>query len=149
MAALTTANGTHQTRYAAGGIANMVGKVWNNDLRVMYEKYTLPSTDTAAAGLVISMGRLPISAIVLGFLWTATAMGSGSMTADVAIGGVAASTAEAFTDMDSATTQLVGATGVFPYTPLTAESQVTVTTATGAFTASATVTLAVIYVMDV
>ena len=148
MAAITTANGTHQTRYAAGGIANMVGKVWNNDLRVMYDKYTLPATDTAAEGFVISLGRLPKSAIVLGFLWTSTAH-AGAITADVQIAGVAATTDEAFTTMNAATTQFVGATGIFPYTPLTVDSQVTVTTLTAAFAPSATVTLAVLYVMDV
>jgi len=147
MAAITTANGVEQTKFAAGGIANMVSKVWNNAPMVMYEKYTLPSTDTAAAGFAISMGRIPIHAIVLGFYWTSTAMGA-AMTADVAIGGVAATTAEAFTNMTSATTQFVGSTGVFPYTPLTADSQVLVTTAAQAFAPSATVTLAVIYVMD-
>ena len=148
MAAITTANGTHQTRYAAGGIANMVGKVWNNDLRFVYEEYTLPATDTAAAAFVISMGRLPKSAIVLGFAWTSTAHGA-AMTADVEIGGVAATTTEVFADMTLATTQLVGATGIFPYTPLTADSQITVITADEDFAPSATVTLATFYIMDV
>ena len=146
MAAITTANGVEQTKYAAGGIDNMVGKVWNNPLEMMYEKYTLPADDTAAAGLVISMGRLPKHAIVIGFYWTSTAQGA-AMTAQVAIGGVDA-TAAAFTDMTSATAQTVSATGVFPYTPLTAESQVTVTTADQAFAASATVTLTILYVND-
>jgi hypothetical protein len=147
MAAITTANGTEQTKYAAGGIDNMVGKLWHNPVHMAYDEYTLPATDTAAAGFVISMGRLPKHAIVIGFQWTATAMGA-AMTADVAIGGVAATTAEAFTDMTAATTQFVGSTGVFPYTPLTAESQITVTTAAQAFAPSATVSLTTLYVMD-
>ena len=147
MAAITTANATEQTKYAAGGIDNMVGKLWNNDVKFVYDDYTLPATDTAAAGFVISMGRIPKGAIVLGFQWTSTAQGA-AMTADVTIGGVAATTAEVFTDMTSATTQFVGSTGVFPYTPLTAESQVTVTTAAQAFAPSATVTLTTLYVMD-
>lgn len=147
MAAITTANGTEQTKYAAGGISNMVAKLWNNDIKFAYDDYTLPSTDTAAAGFVISMGRLPKNAIVIGFQWTSTAQGA-AVTADVAIGGVAATTAEAFTDMTAATTQFVGATGIFPYTPLTAESQVTVTTAAQAIAASSTVTLTTMYVMD-
>jgi len=148
MAALTTANGVEQTKYAAGGIANMVAKLWNNDIKFAYDKYTLPATDTAAAGFVISMGRLPKHAIVLGFLWSATAMGA-AMTADVEIGGVAATAAEAFTDMTSATQQFVLSTGIFPYTPLTADSAITVTTAAQAFAPEATVTLTTLYVMDV
>ena len=147
MAAITTGNGTEQTKYAAAGIANMVGKLWNNDVKFAYDKYTLPSTDTAAAGFVISLGRIPKGAIVIGFQWTATAMGA-AMTADIAIGGVAVTTAEVLTDMTAATTQFVGATGIFPYTPLTAESQVTVITAAQAFAPSATVTLTTMYVMD-
>ena len=147
MAAITTGNGTEQTKYAAGGIDNMVGKLWNNDVKFAYDEYTLPSTDTAAAGFVISMGRIPKHAIVIGFQWTSTAHGA-AITADVAIGGVAATTAEAFTTMNAATTQFVGATGIFPYTPLTAESQVTVTTKTAAFAPSATVSLTTLYVMD-
>lgn len=148
MAAITTGNGVEQTKFAAAGIANMVGKLWNNDVKFAYDKYTLPSTDTAAAGMVISMGRIPKSAIVLGFFWTATAQGA-AVTADVEIGGVAATTSEVFTDMTSATTQIVGATGVFPFTPLTADSQVTVITAAQALNPGGTVTLCTIYVMDV
>lgn len=147
MAAITTANGTEQTKYAAGGISNMVAKLWNNDIKFAYDDYTLPSTDTAAAGFVISMGRLPKNAIVIGFQWTSTAQGA-AVTADVAIGGVAATTAGVFTDMTAATTQFVGATGIFPYTPLTADSQITVTTAAAAIAASSTVTLTTMYVMD-
>ena len=148
MAALTTANGVEQTKYAAGGIDNMVSKLWNNEVKFVYDKYTLPATDTAAAGFVISMGRVPKNAIVIGFQWTSTAMGA-AMTADVAIGGVAVTTAEALTDMTAATTQFIGSTGVFPYTPLTADSTITVTTAAQAFNPGGTVTLTTLYVMDV
>lgn len=148
MAAITTANGAEQTKFAAGGIANMVAHLWHSDLKFVRDEYTLPSTDTAAAGFVISMGRLPKNAIVLGFFWTATA-NTTTITADVEIGGVAATTAEAFTDMVSATTQFVGSTGVFPYTPLTADSQITVITAAATYAPGETVTLATMYVMDV
>lgn len=145
MAAITTANGTNQTKYAAGGLSNLVTKEWNRGVQMVYDTYTLPATDTAAAGFVISMGRVPKGAIVLGFLWTSTAHGA-AVTADVAIGGVAATTAEAFTDMTAATTQFVGSTGVFPYTPLTADSTITVTTAAQDFAPGATVTLTTLYI---
>lgn len=148
MAAVTTVNGVEQTKFAAGGIANMVTNLWQNEPKFVYDKFTMDAADTGAAGLVLSMGRLPKHAIVLGFYWTSTAQGA-AMTADVAIGGVAATTAEAFTDATAATTQFVGATGVFPFTPLTADSQITVTTAAEDFVASATVTLMTLYVMDV
>lgn len=148
MAAITTGNGVEQTKFAAGGIANMVTNLWHKELMFVYDEYAVPADDTAAAGMVISMGRLPINAIVLGFFWTATAQGA-AVTADVEIGGVAATTSEAFTDMTSATTQYVGATGVFPYTPLTADSQITVITAAQPLGVSDKVTLMTMYVMDV
>lgn len=144
MAAITTANGTNHTKYAAGGVSNLVEDRWGGHLRLMYDTYTLPATDTAAAGFVISMGRLPKGALVLGFLWQATAMGA-AMTADVQIATVTAMGAEALTDMTGATQQFVLATGIFPYTPLTVASTVTVTTAAQAFAPSATVCLTVLY----
>jgi len=148
MAAITTGNGVEQTKYAAGGIDNMVGKLWNNDIKFVYDTYSLPATDTAAAGMVISMGQIPKNAIVLGFMFTSTAQGA-AVTADVEIGGTAATTSEVFTDMTSATTQIVGSTGVFPYTPLTADSTVTLITAAQAIDPESTITLCTIYVMDV
>lgn len=148
MAAITTANGIEQTKFAAGGIANMVGKLWHNNIKFAYDQYTMGAADTGAAGLVISMGRLPVNALVLGFFWTSTAQ-SAAMTAGVQIGGVAATGSADFTDMTSATTQYIGATGIFPYTPLTVDSQITVVTNDEDFVADATATLCTIYVMDV
>ncbi len=148
MAAITAVNGVEQTKFAAGGIANMVGKLWSNDLKFIYDEYTVDAADTGAAGLVLSMGRLPKNAIVLGFFYTTTAQGA-AMTADAAVGGVAATAAEAFLDGTLTTGNYAAAVGVFPHTPLTVDSQITVTTAAEDTVASSTITLTTMYVMDV
>ena len=147
MAAITTANSVGYTKYAATGVSNLVTSRWGNNVRMAYDTYTLPATDTAAAGFVVSMGRVPKGAIVLGFIWSSTAHGA-AVTADVQIATVAATTAEAFTDMTAATQQFIPATGIFPYTPLTVDSAVTVTTAAQSFTPAATVCLTTLYILD-
>jgi hypothetical protein len=148
MAAITAVNGVSQTMYVAGGIDNLVGKLWNNPILSVYDEYTVDAADTGAAGLVLSMGRVPKNAIVIGFMYTTTAQGA-AMTADAAIGGVAATEAEAFLDGTAATGNFASTVGVFPYTPLTADSTVTLITAAQDTVASSTITLTTLYVMDV
>lgn len=148
MAAITAVNGVEQTKFEAGGIANMVTNLWHKELLFVHDEYTVDSADTGAAGLVLSMGRLPKNAIVLGFFWTTTAQGA-AMTADVEIAGVAATESEALLDGSNATGNYAAAVGVFPYTPLTVDSQITVITASQNTIADSTVTLTTMYVMAV
>ncbi len=142
-----TVNGQYHTQYAAGGLT-LATNVWNRPVQMVYDTYTVVAATAMAAGSTITMGRVPKGAIVLGFLWTSTAA-SAAVTADVAIGGVAATTAEAFTDMTAATTQFVGATGVFPYTPLTEDSSIVVTTAAQTMPTGQIVTLTTLYIQDI
>lgn len=143
---MTAYYGVGDTKYNTGGLDNLVTKRWGLEVHAVFDTYTPPAAVTPAAGSTINMGRLPKGAIVIGFLWTSTAQGA-AVTADVAIGGVAATTDEAFTDMTAATTQFVGATGVFPYTPLTEDSAIVVTTAAQSMAAESTVTLTTLYVL--
>ncbi len=143
-----TVKGEYHTQYAAGGATNLVTNVWNNCLRTVYDTYTVVAATAMAAGSTIAMGIIPKGAIVLGFIWTSTAA-SAAVTADITIGDVAATTSEALTDMTSATQQFVPATGVFPYTPLTADSAVSVITAAQTMPTGQIVTLTTLYLMDI
>lgn len=144
---MTAYYGVGNTQYNTGGLTNLVTKRWGTGVCAVYDTYTPPAGVTPAAGSTIYMGRLPKGATVIGFLWTSTAQGA-AVTADVTIGSTAATTAEAFTDMTAATTQFVGATGVFPYTPLTADSAIIVTTAAQSMAAESTVTLTTLYIVE-
>jgi hypothetical protein len=73
------------------------------------------------AGSEITFMLLPKGAIVLAFVVAAEAQGA-AVTIDFEIGGVAACTSEAWTDMTSDMTLVIPSLQVFHRTPLTADS---------------------------
>lgn len=130
MAASTTLKGTEYTKTAAIVAGTASAELYPNaskrKLRCLYDEFT--SATAYDAGSVISMGLLPKGCRVLGFLVSWEAQGA-AVTMDLTIGGVAASTAEAVTDMTSAGSLFIPALETFQGTPLTADSIVALVTA--------------------
>lgn len=145
----TTLKGVNYTSVAgvvagtlsAGSFIN-ASTQFGSKLRVMYDQYVADAD--YGAGSVVSMGLLPKGAIVLGFYFASEAQGVAT-TADIEIGGVAATGAEALTDMTSATAQIVPVLETFAGTPLTADSIVSIINAAQDFKDTKTITLAIIY----
>ena len=153
MAASTTLKGTNYTKVAgvvagtlsAGSFVN-ASKNLGTPLRVMYDMF-VHETVAYDAGSIISMGLLPKGARVLGFMISAEATGA-AMTADVTIGGVAATTAECLTDTTSDVAVFVPALPTFQLTPLTADSIVALVTAAQATGIGDEISLTVLYVLE-
>jgi len=148
MAASTTLKGTEYTKTAAivagteggGGTFPDASK---RKVRAMYDEFT--SGTAYDAGSIISMGLLPKGCRVLGFLVSWEAQGA-AVTMDLTIGGVAASTAEAVTDMTSAGSLFIPALETFQGTPLTADSIVALVTAAQSTGIDDSVSLTTLYV---
>ena len=152
MAASTTLKGTNYTK-VAGVVAGTLSagsfvdasKMLGTPIRAMYDEFT--SATAYDAGSVISMGLLPKNARVLGFLVSWEAQGA-AVTMDLTIGGVAASTAEAVTDMTSAGSLLIPALETFQGTPLTADAIVALVTAAQSTGIDDSVSLTTIYLLE-
>jgi len=132
MAASTTLKGVEYTKTAAivAGTASAESfpDASKRKLRGMYDMF-VHETVAYDAGSVISMGLLPKGCRVLGWTVAWEAQGA-AVTADFTIGGVAASTAEAVTDMTSdGAIGFIPALVAFQQTPLTANSIVALVTA--------------------
>lgn len=149
MAVVTTNKGVNYTSVAgvvagtlsAGSFIN-ASTMFGTKLRVQYDTYAFLADADATS--ILSMGLLPKGARVLGFYWASEAQGVAT-TADIEIGGVAATAAEALTDMTSATQQFVPATEAMSNTPLTVDSVITVINAAQAFKLGKSVVLATLY----
>lgn len=152
MAASTSLKGTNYTKVAgvvagtlsAGSFVNAM-QMWGARIRGMYDEFT--SGTAWDAGSVISMGLLPKGARVLGFLVSWEAQGA-AVTMDLTIGGVAASTAEAVTDMSSAGSLFIPALETFTGTPLTADSIVALVTAAQSTGVDDSVSLTTLYLYE-
>lgn len=153
MATSATLKGTNYTKVAgvvagtlsAGDFVN-ASKMLGTPLRVMYDEYS-HATVAYDAGSIISMGLLPKGARVLGFAISAEATGA-NMTADVTIGGVAATTAECLTDTTSDVAVIVPALPDFQLTPLTEDSVVALVTAANPTGIGDKISLAVLYTLE-
>jgi len=149
MAASTTLKGTRYTNTAGVVAGTLSAGSFNNasktKLRVMYDEF---SSDTAYdAGSVISMGLLPKGARVFGFLVSWEAQGA-AITMDLTIGGVAASTSEAVTDMTSAGSLFIPVTETFMGIELTVDSVVALVTAAQPTGIDDSVSLGVLYTIE-
>jgi len=160
MAALTTANGVQSTLRAAlvagtAGVegfmdgANFVG----TKLRVCLDTYAMASTDTAAAGMVCTIGRVPKGGTVLGFMVYNEA-NAAATTADLQLvdsdGNITTATAsEAWTSWNAANQQWIPALeAVVAAGGLDEEHTVTVTTAAATWAASISIAVATVYVLE-
>lgn len=147
MAALTTANGVQHTKYAAGGISNMVTKLWNQPLMTVHDSYTVP-TDTLAATAELNMGIVPKGARVLGFIFQADD-NTAATTGTIEVGGTSATASGAITDLSAGPVKLfIPALDTFSQTALTADSVVSIQFAAQVVDAEVVITLTTLYVMD-
>ncbi len=154
MADISTASGVNYTKYAAiiAGTAGMGSFIdganqWGTKLRVMYDIYTVPTGDTLHSDAVLSIGQLPKGAIPLGFYFAQSGGGEAAVGTGK-IGGTAVTAASAFTDMSSATQQLVPVLSTASDSALTAASVVTITFATQDVDAATILTMAVLYIVE-
>ena len=159
MAALTTASGENYTKVAAIeagtlGVSSFVDgtNLWGTKARIVFDKYTVP-TDTVAAGGVITIGRVPKGARVLGFMVTNTAAATGAVTADLqlvdAAGNITTATAaEAWTDMQVAQGLWIPALSAGSATALDEAHTVTVTTKTAILDAAMVLTVATVCIYE-
>ena len=108
---------------------------------------TITFAADADAASVTSMGLLPKGARVIGFYFASEAQGV-AVTADIEVGGVAATTAEVLTDMTSATQQLVPCVEAVSKDELTVDSVVTIINAAQAFKATKRIILATLYLIE-
>ena len=158
MAAITTANGVQMTKRAAlnantGTLSDLMDGAdqVGTKLRVCYDNYEMDG-DTAAAGMVFTMGRVPKDARVLGFYVGNTA-NSAATTADLqlvdAAGNITqATTAEAWTSWNAAAHLFIPATRAVAAVKQDAEHTVTVTTATQTVADGTDITVATFYLVE-
>jgi len=159
MAALTTANGVNATKRAAiiagtSGVGSFIdgANQWGTKLRACYDTYVMSSDDTAAAGVVLTMGVVPKGARVLGWYCANEAFGA-AVTADFqlvdAAGNITtASAAEAWTSWNAAAQFFVPALEAVSNAALDAEHTVTVTTADQALVAAKSIVVATLYIVE-
>jgi hypothetical protein len=147
MAALTTANSTEYTAYAAGGISNLVTKSWGQPVLSAFSKYTVPA-DTLAATCKVNMHMVPKGARVLGFIFQCDD-NTAATTGTIEVGGTSATAAAAITDLSGGPVKLfIAALDTFSQTPLTADSIVSIQFASQVVDAAVVMTLTTLYVMD-
>ena len=158
MAAITTANGVQMTKRAAlnantGTLSDLMDGAdqVGTKLRVCYDNYEMDG-DTAAAGMVFTMGRVPKDARVLGFYVGNTA-NSAATTADLqlvdAAGNITqATTAEAWTSWNAAAHLFIPATRAVAAVKQDAEHTVTVTTAAQTVADGTDITVATFYLVE-
>lgn len=158
MATITTANGVNSTKRAAlnantGTIADFIdgANLWGTKLRVCHDNYEMDG-DTAAAGMVFTMGRVPKGARVLGF-YVGNSAGTNAVTADLQLvdpaGNItAATTAEAWSSWASAAHFFIPATRAVAAVAQDDEHTVTVTTAVAGVTDGTDITVATFYILE-
>ena len=146
MAASTTLKGAEYTKIAAivAGTASAESfpDASQRKLRMMYDSWE--STVAYDDPSTISFALLPKGCRVLGWVVSWEAQGL-AVTADFEIGGVAASAAEAVTDMTSAGQLFIPALATFQQTPLTADSILTMITADQALGQSDSISVTTMY----
>lgn len=159
MAALTTANGANATKRAAiiagtAGVASFIdgANEWGTKLRVCYDTYAMAAGDTAAAGMVITVGAVPKGARVLGWIASNEAH-TAAVTADFqlvdAAGNITtASAAEVWTSWNAANQQFIPALEAVSNAALDAEHTVTVTTAAAGLVAAKSIAVATLYIVE-
>ena len=150
MAGASTANSSQFAQYSAGGVANLVTGSWGAPLLTAVMEHTVDANlldDTA----VISMGRLPKGARVLGYSFGSTQL-DGATTMTVRVGGTPIGATNGITALNHATNRqfLHSALAASINTPLTEDATVDLLLA-GADVGAASVgdkfTLVVYYVM--
>lgn len=159
MAALTTANGLNSAKRAAilagtSGVGSFIDGTneWNTKLRNCYDSYVVGTGDTAAAGFVITAGRVPEGGRVIGFQVTNTATAA-AVTATLSLvdsdGNItAASASGAWTAMTTAQGLFIPALQGVQLTRLDEEHTVTVTTAAQAMAAAEQLTVNTLYLIE-
>ena len=158
MAALTTASGENYTKVAAIeagtlGVGDFVDgtNLWGTKARIVFDKYTV-TADTVAVGGVITLGKVPEGARVLGFMVTNPAAAAAA-TADLqlvdAAGNVTAVTAaEAWTDLTVAQGLYIPALSAGAATALDEAHTVTVTTAAQILDADVVLTVSTVCIYE-
>jgi hypothetical protein len=152
---LTTANGVEYSKYVLGGMSNMVGKLWNLDVRMTFDTYTVPAAALAATAEV-NMGRVPKHARLLGFIWSCDDTSTGATTGTIWLGG-SSGTQASVTGAITATNaggaagtnqQFISALPAVSDTASTAESLISVVFATAIIEEAVQFSLTTLYVMD-
>lgn len=159
MAAITTGSGVNYTKEAAtlAGTAQLSGMlaaadVWNTKLRITYDIFAMLAADTAAAGMVATMGAVPKGSRVLGF-YVANEANSAAVTADLQLvdpeGNITTATAsEAWTSWNAANQQFIPALEAVSNAALDDRHTVTVTTAAATWAASISIVVATLYIIE-
>ena len=149
MAALTTVYGVNATKYkniAAGttGMADYISEEWQDNVKMVYDSYAVASTDTMAAGGIFTFGRLKKGSRVLFAVVTYSAQ-SVATTGTLKVG---TTTIGEVTSMTAAGSQVIGMLTAGIGTPITADANITLTTADQTVPASATISCVVFYIPD-
>lgn len=159
MAALTTANGVEATKRAAilagtSGVGDFIdgAGLWGTKLRGCYDTYAMPAGDTAALGVVITMGVVPKGARVLGWVVSNEAH-TAAVTADFqlvdAAGNITtASASEAWTSWNGVNQLWIPALEAVSNAGLDAEHTVTITTAAQALVAAKSICVTTLYLAE-
>jgi len=159
MAAITTASGANYTNVAAiiagtSGIGDFVdgANQWGTKLRVVFDTYALDGDTMAAAG-VITMGKVPKGAIVLGF-YVSNEANSAATTADLQLvdsdGNITTATAsEAWTSWNTANQQFIPCLeAIAAAGGLDEAHTVTVTTAAQTYADGVSIAVATLYIVE-
>ena len=140
MGAITEGNGVESTKRAAilagtAGVGSFIdgANLWGTKLRACYDTYEMPTGDTAAIGMVITIGVVPKGARVLGWYCsneahTAAVNGTFSLV-DAEDNITAASATGAWTSWNGVLQLFVPALEAVSNAALDAEHTVTITTA--------------------
>lgn len=140
MAAITTGNGVNATKRAAlnantTSLSDFIdgANQWGTKLRACYDTYEMPTGDTAAIGMVITVGVVPKGARVLGWYCsneahTAAVTGTFSLV-DAEANITAASATAAWSSWNGVNQLFVPAFEAVSNAALDAEHTVTITTA--------------------
>lgn len=159
MAALTTANGVNATKRAAiiagtAGVASFIdgANEWGTKLRICYDTYEMPATDTMAVGGVITVGAVPKGARILGFYCANEAFGA-AVTADFQVvdsaGTITQVTgAEVWTSWNAADEHFWPALEAVSNTPRTTNSTITITIAGAGLVISKSIVVATLYIVE-
>lgn len=160
MAALTDAKGVNATKRAAilaktSGVGDFVdgANEWGTKLRTCYDTYVLGSGDTAAAGMIITMGVVPKGARVLGWIVSneahTAAVQADFQLVDAAGNKTEASTAtSAWTNWNGVNQQFIPALEAVSKAGLDAEHTVTITTDNASMVVGKSICVTTLYLAE-
>lgn len=138
--------GVNYTKYAEGGLHNLIGKDWNQPLLTVFDKFTV-TTELAESSSVL-LGVVPKGGRILGYIFQADD-NSAQATGTIEVAGVASTAADAISDLSNGPTKLfIPALDTFSQTALTEDSAIEVQFSAHKIDVGVVMTLTTLYVLD-